>query len=228
MKSEPTPYEHRFLGVLDELRDCHAIELHHESQGQLNEALGEAGEAFRGFTDVEGITLDASLHQCFMRFTECSAYWTFEDGDQYLSGEFQLVELLNALMGPPPDLAWEGSTDDERRLYSEFRVVDDQPWIAGGTLTAMRITSRVRNPEMWFYKGSLGARRLDVDYRGYLDALLLTKGVFGWQYLFADVSFAEYAFSAVGESLREALGVLPGLFPDHDYTALTDRLAQRL
>lgn len=228
MKSETTPYERRFLGLFDELRSCGAIELHHESQGRVNEALGDAEEMFRVLADLEDITLDPSLHRCFMRFTDCAAYWTFEDDDRYLSGEFKLTELSDALLGPPPELAWEGSSDAERRLYTEFRVVDDQPWIAGGTLTAMRARPGVTNPELWFYKGSLGARQLDVDYHGYLDALLLTKGAFGWQYLFADVTFAETAFAAVGESLQQTLEVLPRLFPDHDYTPLTDRLAQRL
>ena len=35
---------------------------------------------------------------------------------------------------------------------------------------------------------------MDVDYCEYLDALLLTKGTFGWQYLFTEASLRDDRF----------------------------------
>ncbi|MFI9047085.1 hypothetical protein [Streptomyces sp. NPDC053427] len=58
---------------------------------------------------------------------------------------------------------------------------------------------------------------MDVDLCGYLDALCVTKGAYGWQYLFTDVSLAEDDHEVTAEFLTEMLAVLPDVFPAHDY-----------
>jgi hypothetical protein len=57
---------------------------------------------------------------------------------------------------------------------------------------ALRLSADSPSPEIWFhhFKKEPAAVRLDIDYCGYLDALTVTKGVSGWQYLFADVDLS--------------------------------------
>lgn len=69
---------------------------------------------------------------------------------------------------------------------------------------------------------------MDVDYCGYLAALLVTKGTYGWQYLFADVSLADDIHHHTVENARRMLEVFPRLFPGYDYAPLAARLEARL
>ncbi|PUB22792.1 hypothetical protein C8K30_11214 [Promicromonospora sp. AC04] len=69
---------------------------------------------------------------------------------------------------------------------------------------------------------------LALSYPEYLDVLRLTKGVFGWQLLFVDVSLREPGLRPHLESITTMLEVFPSVFPQHDYAPLQGRLAARL
>jgi hypothetical protein len=86
----------------------------------------------------------------------------------------------------------------------------------------------VTTPEVWFLDHRHANIRLDLDYRDYLDNLILTKGATRWQYLFADVRLSDREFTRVRESLETMLSIFPDQFPDHDYAALVARFEARL
>lgn len=69
---------------------------------------------------------------------------------------------------------------------------------------------------------------MDLDYLGYLEALAVTKGAYGWQYLFTDLSLLNDDLHHVVESVKAMLRRFPDLFPQHDYTQLRERLEERL
>ena len=73
----------------------------------------------------------------------------------------------------------------------------------------------------------VGFFKLDLTYSQYVEALVITKGVYGWQYLFADVSFDEYDLDGADERLERMLEVFPVIFPNHDYADLDARLKAR-
>ncbi|MEV0701148.1 hypothetical protein AB0I53_25015 [Saccharopolyspora sp. NPDC050389] len=81
---------------------------------------------------------------------------------------------------------------------------------------------------MWFDTTTEGHHRLDLDYAGYLEALRITKGTFGWQFLFADVSLSDDEFDVTCQFMEIMLDVFPKLFPEHDYEPLRARLAERV
>ncbi|AOS64546.1 hypothetical protein [Actinoalloteichus hymeniacidonis] len=56
--------------------------------------------------------------------------------------------------------------------------------------------------------------------------MLPTKGTYGWQFLFADISLRRGDFHEVAGYLQGMVDVFPELFPG-DYTELRDRLAER-
>ncbi len=69
---------------------------------------------------------------------------------------------------------------------------------------------------------------MDITYCQYLDALLLTKGTYGWQYLYTDISLRRGDFDETVRYLRGMLEVFPEIFPQHDYRELRERLEARL
>lgn len=73
-----------------------------------------------------------------------------------------------------------------------------------------------------------GYIKMEITYCEYLDALLLTKGTYGWQYLYADISLRRSDFQEVFGYLRDMLELFPVEFQQYDYAPLRQRLEARL
>ena len=162
-----------------------------------------------------------------LRFSHLWCHWRARDESSPLGGEFYLPAFLEAVVRPGPALAWEETPESERALFSEWRVIDQAPGSGTGALSAVRLQSDVDPLEIWHYERRFGPLRMDVDYLGYLDALLVTKGTYGWQYLFVDTSMRSIEHIHHVRSLTARLDLFPRIFPDHDYAPLRARLTER-
>ena len=152
-----------------------------------------------------------------------------------LHGEFYLPHLYRALIGEAPrhnDLA----SEHDRLLMSELRMIDFAPVRATGEAAFIRIEPHKDQLEIWYQDRYLydedtntqGFLRMDLDYCGYLEALRLTKGTFGWQMLFVDASLRGLEFRPHRDNLTAMMRTFPAAFPQHDYTPLASRLEARL
>ncbi|MBT2388879.1 hypothetical protein J7E87_05445 [Streptomyces sp. ISL-1] len=226
--SDLTAGEQRLQNVLGELQGAPDIRIHAAKPGAVDPARADVDATFAGFTETTGVVLDPRLKTCFLRFGRISARWRLETSPNRLSGEFNVMHMSDVATteAPPTDL--DSLTSAEKELYREFRVIDDQPESGTGAFTALRLRPGTPNPEIWHHYFHVGGFKLDVDYCQYLEALAITKGTIGWQYLFCDVSFEDDDFIEVADDMQEMLDVFPGLFPDHDYTDLRARLEERL
>ncbi|WP_435281588.1 hypothetical protein [Streptomyces koelreuteriae] len=226
-----TEQELRYLRLLDELQETDGVDIRYEERGEIEELTGEAPEAFDLIEEWQGVRFAPELQRAFLRFDGISSHWTLAKGGSTLHGEFSLRHLPAALFATGETLIHDDLPADVRALYEEFRVFDEQPRTGAGTLAALRVPSVVTgsiSPEVWYYDSSDGALLLDIDYAQYLDALLVTKGTFGWQYLYADVDLGESGLGSVADDLRTMLDVFPDVFPGHDYSDLRARLEARL
>ncbi|MGW3622051.1 hypothetical protein [Streptomyces sp. NPDC000880] len=223
-----TPYESLWLEVLEELKNSPAIHVYSDLEEPIDELLADARTAASEIAEDYGVNLDPMLSQCYLRFTRLGSSWETTEQYPHVSGEFSIASLQRELEEPPPELGWVNPSADDLQLLSELRAIDGTPDSGVGTLAALRIQPGVDNPEIWFDHGPRGAWKMDIDYRGYLEVLRVTKGTFGWQYLFTDVSLRSDDFEAVGRRLADMIKVFPALFPGHDYESLRTRLAERL
>lgn len=144
-----------------------------------------------------------------------------------LSGEFSLTYLLDAIGNPPPRLTREKTSESERQLFSEFRVIDETPSGGAGKLASIRVRDDTSPPEIWFFDVTRGTYKLDLDYCGYMESLLLTKRTYGWQYLFVEFPLHGSEFQSVVKDLKLMLRIFPNVFPG-DYAPLRTRLSERL
>jgi hypothetical protein len=163
------------------------------------------------------------------------SYWRSAAAPHEIGGEFALSDIYDCLLGAPPDLGWSGSSDRELQFLSELRVIDGTPRSGVGTFGAIRVQPNVDPLEIWYYDPELGPPespvpylRMDVTYCQYLAAVVLAKGTFGWQYLFAKVALRGPWFERRVAVLQGMLRKFPELFPDYDYGPLRARLEERL
>ncbi|MBD0840629.1 hypothetical protein [Streptomyces sp. TRM68416] len=230
---EPTPAERAWLDVFEELRECPDVELDMDNLEFQDGEPADADAAFALLAEREGVLLDPALEPCYLRFSDLAASWgagmSDEDEDPLFAGEFDVIPLLRAIGDTAPLDRYPDPSPEDRQFLSELRDFDVHSLSGTGQVASLRIRPGiVHNPEIWFSDRSRGIHRLDLDLCGYLDALRVTKGTFGWQYLYADVSLAEDPFTGQARHLTEMLQVFPDLFPAHDYTDLRARLEHRL
>ncbi|MFE6742956.1 hypothetical protein [Streptomyces tubercidicus] len=148
--------------------------------------------------------------------------------DHQIYGEFALKDLRACLWGDYMPYTDERLTPKEKLVMGEIKTLEESP--GSGRLTALRVPMEITPcREIWFY--DMNHQRfelLDLDYSSYVDTLLITKGIPGWQYLYTDTHLADDEFSFIARQLEISLDALEEIFPRHDYSGLRERLEARL
>jgi hypothetical protein len=233
----PTRRERDYLRMIEELRSCDSIVVFDDlvgaedlQGGNLGRPLSEQAAEVRAIAQSKpewaGVTLDPEIERCGLRFPEIGSHWATAKGLPRLSGEFRLPMFYDALFAVPPSPAGDGpaaATVD----HAQLREIDGHPQSGSGLLAAVRLQPHTSPLEIWASSPGTGPRKMDLDYCGYLDALLITKGAYGWQFLFTDVSLADDLFHHVVSNMEVMLGLFPELFPEYDYAPLAARLEAR-
>nr|WTB34347.1 hypothetical protein OG781_36935 [Streptomyces sp. NBC_00830] len=209
----------------------------------VDEVRGEPGSSFADLLplselneDLAGVSLDEDMLDGALRIPGLAVNWhTLEPLPDFF-GEYRIPDPFEILMQQPDPAAETVPAGFKRDFVSRLRYIDGSYRSGMGSMTYLRMEPGISPLEVWHFDLAriggdpypIGYVKLDLTYRQYMDALLLTKGTRGWQYLFADVSFRDQALGDIGNSVRNMLDIFPELFPEHDYTSLRRRLEERL
>jgi hypothetical protein len=219
------PYDRLLSRAIGEVRESSFFDVLYEQVGPGGPELDPTG-IFELMVE-DGFPLTERLKEAYFPYRYKALHWRAADPDVPLFGEFNVmnIDVSSEVKLPVQDFAWEKS---DEKLLSELSILDDISRGGGGQLATMRFLPGVSSPEIWFLDRFHTFVKLDLDYRDYLDNLVITKGVTGWQYLFADVPLGAREYVSTLESLRTMLQILPEHFPDYDYEPLVARLHERL
>jgi hypothetical protein len=220
-------FEERYARMLQELRESPVVDLKDEHRGQPSEYAENPDSIFDELAMHSGISLDPKFRAHLFTAQSMGCRWEISSSEPPLRGEIHLLDMYSALASDQPVFFVESEDDEEEELLDELRIIDRAPYGGGGEMAAVRRMPGSSDPELWFYEPGSGIHRLDIGYCEYIDTLLITKGVYGWQYLFTDLSFEDARVGGHVWRIKLMLDVFPDVFPDHDYTALRHRLDER-
>ena len=210
-----TSYERLHLDSFEEIRRSQHFEV--SSLGRLEERLrlpiGDDLGEYR--PEWKSVPLLEELVSHQLRFPQFYIHWHTTGQLPRVYGEIDVFPLLDvAEEGEHPDPAYyQRRTELQRRFLSELRCMAGSRGSGNGHLTYLRVQPDARPIEIWFEDQRdidsepypEGFVRLDLTYREYLDALLITKGARGWEYLFADVALGKPGFHYIVANLRNML-----------------------
>ncbi|MFF3852933.1 hypothetical protein [Micromonospora sp. NPDC002575] len=223
-----TEYERRLHETIERTEAHESILTVASDRGGLADYLADAEAAIELITRVEEVSLPAALAQNFHRHSGLAFAWRAKRPYETIAGEFRLVHIAEALLaGVPTWLVGIAATEREKKLIEEFRVFDTQPTGGTGTCGALRLTEGPASPEIWYFDMTQGVVRLHISYSDYLDILLRTRGLYYWQYLFAEPSQAAEGMSVALPTLRSGIDFLAQAFPNEDLSDLRARLEER-
>ncbi|AQW47665.1 hypothetical protein ACIQPP_37565 [Streptomyces violaceusniger] len=214
-----------------------------EKLNAANVTYGEPSLSFRNLQDLSHfnsdwgeVELDGRMIDEALSLTSVSAYWESSDPLPGICGEFYMPSPVE-ILGMGPDPAAEMMEDSfHREFVSQLRPFDMAQVSTPRYMSSIRMTPGRESLEVWFHDLTImetppypvAYTKLDLAFVEYQEAVLLTKGLRGWQYLFADVSLADPGLSDIGESLEQGFEVLRAIFPDDDFSPLIERLEARL
>ncbi|MFJ4471407.1 hypothetical protein ACIP2X_28560 [Streptomyces sp. NPDC089424] len=230
-----TADEERHAASLTAIRDSPRLNARCGDLAQLAEPVEELLPLYEHNEDWDEVRLDDDLMTCALRFTDLGAQWETTDGLPELYGEFRILHFYDVFEQPEGPSPLPDATDFQRGFLSELRSFDRTPRSGAGMMSYIRMQPRTTPLEIWYQDIAdigvdpypPGLLKMDVTYCQYLDALLLTKGTYGWQYLFTDISLGGSGFRNTVRYLERMLEIFPELFPEHDYSDLRDRLEAR-
>lgn len=218
-------HESKLIRMVEELKDCENVNVLGHEKGPLADYLGTPEEALAFLRETHGVTLNPHFEESFHRFSRFGLHWRGVGEKSSIGGEFYLVHILNAIIGGrPAGLSSPKRSGRKSSLHSALRIFDSQPQGGVGTFAALRLRDGADEPEIWYYHMNHGSIRLDINYQDYLNNLLLTRGTYYWQYLFAGIPSDYYNFEEISSGLGQAIEFLSDNFPDNDYGDLRSRL----
>jgi hypothetical protein len=223
-----TEYERRLRETAAQVEAHASMRVTRNEPGALADYLGDASAALEMIGKAEDVELPTQLKENFHRRSGAALAWRAAAPDEAVAGEFRLVHFGEALLaGESTWLTDMASSEEERSLFTQLRIFDNQPSGGTGTAAALRLGGPGEPPEIWYVDMTQGAMRLDLHYGAYLDTLLRVRGLYYWQYLFADLDGAEVAMSVAVPGVRRGLDFLARAFPEEDFDDLMSRADAR-
>ncbi|MFF6978563.1 hypothetical protein ACFZAV_12655 [Streptomyces sp. NPDC008343] len=222
------PFEARCAKLLQEIREVSELDVHVARLEEIIDLFDVAESVFEEIAEEDGLPLSRRIQDCFFRYGSVEAAWQYRRPETALVGEFKLHHIMSAIGNMRMTRFWKGEDDDERALYKDLRIIDDTPQTGSGRMSLLRATPGATDPEVWFFDMRQGAIPMELDYPAYLETVMVTKGVIGWQYLYCAPELCGEGFFPLTDGLKEMLDVFPDLFPGPDYTDLRSRLEERL
>ncbi|MER7106988.1 hypothetical protein [Streptomyces sp. NPDC000229] len=231
-----TPNERRCAAALTEIGESPFLESECGSTEHLAEPVEELLPLYEHNSDWEEVEFDSRLLNCALRFSDFGARWSTRESLPEIHGEFHVLHFYDVFDQTEGPSAGHETSDFQRDFLAQLRYFDHTPRSGAGMMTYIRMQPQVTPLEIWYQDiADIGRHpyprnyiRMDITYCEYLEALTLTKGTYGWQYLYADISLRESGFESKVHYLTSMLEVFPDLFPAYDYTPLAERLEARL
>ncbi|MFJ1749603.1 hypothetical protein ACIOJD_25635 [Streptomyces sp. NPDC088116] len=228
--------ERKHAASIEAIRSCQSLHVEHSAIGDLEEGFDELPDPEEYNRDWRGLQLDATMVEQPLRFSQLNIHWQTRDPLPKFSGEYSIPPAGEILLQLPDPISADLKDHFQRDFLGQLRRIDSAYRSSLGFISCLRMTPLTSPIEVWFAamenigqsQYPSGYVRLDLDYHGYMEALLLTKGFHGWQFLFADLAFGSGEGTYIVEGVRRALETLPSLFPHEDFTELQRRLEARL
>ncbi|NBE52379.1 hypothetical protein [Streptomyces boluensis] len=210
------------LKAVQELRSAGGIVLHKDQTLQEG-YLPSTAEQAESIRKIIGLEPDTSLESYRLGAAFVHAAWFTRDYSS--EGEFRLHDIWCCLNGENLNFTDRHLSAEENETLQKLKVLDQ--CLESGRLTGIYV-SESGEGEIWFYdNNSRLLKRLDIDYRSYVQNLFTIKGTSGWQYLFTDTDLSGDKFDVLVDYLKNALNDFPTVFPEYDYTDLRTRLEAR-
>jgi hypothetical protein len=228
--------EQNHVNSLNEILGSEHLTVDFSECGPTKEPLTANPKSVSMFRRFDHVALSDALRECNVRLVEVSCRWRSVNQSAEFGGEFRVRDLYDSILLPAPQFSADTANERDLAIFTQLRVVDFPQHAGTGHFAAIRIQEHVDPLEMWYYDARLSTLpgrdspliKMDATYCDYLAALVLTKGTFGWQYLFTDISLQGIFFQETVEGLQQMLGLFPTIFPEHDYSSLAARLEARL
>ncbi len=182
----------------------------------ISDLRDEGFEVSDWLTSIIGLTKGNSI-----------TYHVIRDRQNRGEGSFNLNSPQEFLVEPEPFLAKNGTTEADRALLKNVRVID-QPSIAQTfTGVVMDGNSPPRIPQQLIYYRRGHLLPMSLPFQDYYETLAKFMGIVDWQLLFTDADAKNPELAICFQKLTEAHAVFKLIFPNRDFSLWTEKMKSR-
>lgn len=143
--------------------------------------------------------------------------WSWRDGEEWRPGGEVHMHSFGKVFGSWLDSLWGHSDSDSSDVIDftwELRGVEQQAsWEADWT-TVLHMPEDLPTYQLYIHDPRAQTVMLDLDFLDYCEAIIDTRGVYGWQFLATEADFEE--MPEIGAHAANALEIMGKVFPDVD------------
>ncbi|MFJ5047949.1 hypothetical protein [Streptomyces sp. NPDC088719] len=222
-----TDYERRLRETVEQVQAQDSIRTERYEPGPLATYMERPEDALKIARIAEDGPLPTGLTRNFHRHSKLSFAWRSLEPFEAIAGEFHLIHIAEALIRGPREEQIAKTDSEVDQLVAELKIFETHPVGGTGTYSALRLIPDQNSPEIWYFDLRQGPTRLHISYGDYLDAMLRTKGLYDWQYLYAEPDPSNYGMRVSMPYLSDGLTLLAERFPNDDLSDLLIRLEDR-
>ncbi len=224
------PYFQRYNELADALERAYHTEVVERTPAMV-ERKSAAPRGFRKLVDEKSYAIPED-YLSILEIPNTLALRFFYDIDEAHrgAGEFKIRSFYSALTSnKDPKLSNTSMhSEEDIEILKHFRIIDEHPFSGDFKLAAFYKkpgASPPAIPQIYFYdRGTYYP--MNLDYFGYLDAVLDLAGIANWQYLFCDVNLRTAEYQHIHEDLKRGIEAVAMLFPDKDLSRYEQLLAK--
>lgn len=142
-----------------------------------------------------------------------TCYWEYQSGNELQPmGEFHFIsveQIVTDSTGLGIHTAYTGN-----ELFNGLKQFDDHPQGGDGLSSCIKFVND--SYEIWLLNENGELFRMHLDLPNYFTELVNLKAIYGWQYLFTDISWKLPHYAVIKKDLKERLSILQTLFPGFD------------
>lgn len=219
--------------LFDEVKECEDIDIISRKGGFPTRDKQHVIKEVHILEKRHGFVVSDNIIELMYLPATLQLYWNCQisqDDKLDLLGGFWLSNMTNVIDSPrnrvkiSSDIIEEEEFGPKQRAVASNSVYFDVNLRNYGYDTATILAlGEDTKPGLWLLD-EVELVELEISIKEYVEALVLTKGTFYWQYLFCSQEDYDATPFYKKRYISEGIDMLKRVFPDHDYSLLDNRL----
>ncbi len=177
-------YRKLLTNVIQQIESIQNVEVLHSKIGLSEMDESTVNMIYEGFKRRLKLDLPKEFIDFFAIGDGYELNWMVQREEIKITGEFSIVDMLGVLSMKMNIQLWNSDMiEKEIQFYKSLQIIDDHPFSGDGQYSAFRMEEGVLPSEIWFVDRD-AKFELNLDYAGYLEAILETRAMHGWQYFY--------------------------------------------
>lgn len=183
---------------------------------------GIRDEDFKDYADEFSIKVANNVKEFYTELDGFSLTWKYnqiasDSTNQSFEGYINILPFYKMFLGDNDNL-WENeiwgnhTSDKELSFYKNLKIFD---YFEKDNIhcVCLEISHDTITENLWIFREGYQPLPMKINLEEYIEKLIDTKGLWGWQYLYAEVNLSLDQYEGTREGIKESIALWSELLP---------------